>query len=88
MKVSLVLYVGFGKRFVFKIKDCTLNCKDLFKVLYSLLSVLKSYISISNCLVGNTELYRVFHDTGRPEIYLSPRPFINMNWTPANFLSV
>ena len=26
--------------------------------------------------------YRVFHDTGHPEIWLSARPFINMNWTP------
>ena len=31
--------------------------------------------------------YRVSHDTGHPEIWLSPSPFINMNWTPENFLS-
>ena len=32
--------------------------------------------------------YRVFHDTGHPKIRLSPRPFINMNWTPENLPSV
>ena len=29
----------------------------------------------------------MFHNTGHPEIWLSARPFINMNWTPGNFLS-
>ena len=32
-------------------------------------------------------LYRVFHDTGHLKIWLSPRPIINMNWTPEYFLS-
>ena len=31
--------------------------------------------------------YRVFHDTGHPEIWLSSKPFINIIWTPGNFLS-
>ena len=29
--------------------------------------------------------YRVSHDTGHQENWLSPRPFLNMNWTPENF---
>ena len=40
-----------------------------------------------NCDFLHEITYRVFHDTGHPEIWLSAWPFINMNWTPGKFLS-
>ena len=44
---------------------------------------------LKNCdfCLGYIVWYRVFHNTGHPEIWLSARPFINMNWTPENFPS-
>ena len=29
-------------------------------------------------------IYRVSNDTGHPQIWLSPKPLINLNWTPGN----
>ena len=57
------------------------------KSLVAALAVVLRCSAMMWCGVNHDNNYRVSHHTGHLEIWLSARPFINMNWTPEYFLS-